>query len=98
AMTALLGDLASRSLLDRTLILCMGEFGRTPKISGDDGRDHHPAAFSAIVAGGGLRGGLVIGQTDEDGEQVVEGKVSVADLFATLATQLGLDPHEMTQA
>lgn len=97
AMSALLGELSARSLLDRTLVVCMGEFGRTPKISGDDGRDHHPAAFSAVVAGGGLRGGIAVGQTDEDGQKVVADKVSVADLFATLATQLGMDPLAMME-
>ncbi|MBK8256297.1 MAG: DUF1501 domain-containing protein [Polyangiaceae bacterium] len=98
AMSALLGDLSQRSLLDRTVVLCLGEFGRTPKISGDDGRDHHPAAFSALIAGGGLRGGIAVGQTDDDGEKVVADKTSVADVFATVASRLGLDPAEMTQA
>jgi hypothetical protein len=98
AMSALLRDLADRSRLDRTLVLWMGEFGRTPRISGDDGRDHHPSAFSAVLAGGGIRGGVVVGQTDEDGEKVVSDKVAVADLFATIASRLGLDPHETTQA
>lgn len=98
AMSALLRDLSDRSLLDRTLIVCMGEFGRTPRISADDGRDHHPGAYSAVLAGGGLRGGVVVGQTDEDGEKVVSEKTSVADLFATIASRLGLDPHETTQA
>jgi hypothetical protein len=98
AMSSLVRDLADRSLLDRTLVLCMGEFGRTPTISGDDGRDHHPAAFSAVFAGGGIRAGQVIGQTDEDGGKVVADKVSMADLFATLASRLGLDPNETVQA
>jgi len=98
AMSGLIRDLAQRSLLDRTLILCMGEFGRTPTISSDDGRDHHPAAFSALLAGGGIRTGQVVGQTDEDGSKVVTDKLSTADLFATLATQLGLDPNESVQA
>ncbi len=98
AMSALLGDLAARSLLDRTLVLCLGEFGRTPRISGDDGRDHHPAAFSAVLAGGGVRGGVAVGTTDEDGQQVVKDKVSIADVFATVATSLGLDPHETFSA
>lgn len=98
AMSALLRDLSDRSLLDRTLVLWMGEFGRTPRISGDDGRDHHPAAFSAVLAGGGIRGGVVVGQTDEDGAKVVSDSTRVADVFATVAARLGLDPHEMTQA
>jgi hypothetical protein len=98
AMSALLRDLSDRSLLDRTLVLCMGEFGRTPRISGEDGRDHHPAAFSAVLAGGGIRGGTVLGQTDEDGAAVVSDKTRVADLFATMASRLGLDPTHMAQA
>jgi hypothetical protein len=98
AMSSLVRDLADRSLLNRTLVLCMGEFGRTPTISSDDGRDHHPAAFSAVLAGGGIRGGRAVGQTDEDGAKVVSDKFSQSDLFATLATQLGLDPGETVQA
>lgn len=98
AMSTLLRDLGEHSLLDKTLVLCMGEFGRTPTISSDDGRDHHPAAFSALLAGGGIRVGQVVGQTDEDGTKVVADKISSADLFATLATQLGLDPNETVQA
>lgn len=98
AMSTLLHELSERSLFDRTLVVCMGEFGRTPRISGDDGRDHHPAAFSALIAGGGLKGGVVVGQTDDDGEKVVSDKIAIADLFATIVQQLGLDPTEMTQA
>jgi len=99
AMSSLIRDLADRKLLDKTLVLCMGEFGRTPTISSsDEGRDHHPAAFSAVLAGGGIRGGQVVGQTDEDGAKVVADKLSQADLFATLASRLGLDPNETVQA
>jgi uncharacterized protein (DUF1501 family) len=98
AMSALLRDLGERNRLDRTLLLCMGEFGRTPQISGEEGRDHHPAAFSAVMAGGGLRGGVVLGQTDEDGAKVVAEPIRVADVMATCAAQLGLDPFETVQA
>jgi Protein of unknown function (DUF1501) len=98
AMSTLLRDLADRSLLQRTLVLCMGEFGRTPSIGSDDGRDHHPAAFSALLAGGGIRVGQAVGQTDDDGMKVVTDKLSTADLFATLASRLGLDPNETVQA
>lgn len=98
ALSGLIRDLAEKSKLDRTLVLCMGEFGRTPNISDDEGRDHHPAAFSGILAGGGIRVGQAVGQTDEDGMKVVSDKHSAADLFATLATQLGLDPNETVQA
>ncbi len=98
ALSALLRDLADRSILDRTLVLCMGEFGRTPKISDEDGRDHHPSAFTALLAGGGVRGGTVVGQTDEDGAQVVSEKLRMADVFATVASRLGLDPLQMAEA
>lgn len=94
AMSALVRDLADRKMLDRTLVVWMGEFGRSPRINGRDGRDHHPAAWSAVLAGGGLRGGLAVGATDADGKKVVDRPVPVADLFATIATAMGLDPLE----
>jgi uncharacterized protein (DUF1501 family) len=70
----------------------MGEFGRTPRINANDGRDHWPAAWSAVLAGGGIRGGIVHGATDDDGAKVVRDATMVPDLLATMATQLGLDP------
>jgi uncharacterized protein (DUF1501 family) len=91
AMASLLRDLEERSLLDRTLVVWMGEFGRTPKISARDGRDHHPAAYTVAFAGGGIRGG-VHGATDETGDRVVSGQVSQADVVATMAKAAGLDP------
>jgi len=94
ALAGLVADLAERKLLDSTLVMCMGEFGRTPRINGDDGRDHHPAAWSAVLAGGGIRGGTVVGATSEDGDKVVTRPVSVPDLMATAATQLGVDPQK----
>jgi Protein of unknown function (DUF1501) len=92
AMAALIKDLDERKLLDSTLVMWMGDFGRTPKINENDGRDHHPGAWSAVLAGGGARGGLVHGATDGDGDKVVDKPTAVADLFATAATLLGLDP------
>jgi uncharacterized protein (DUF1501 family) len=92
ALSALLHDLDQRKMLGRTLIVCLGEFGRTPKINGNEGRDHFPDAWSALLAGGGMRGGYVHGQTNEDGSKVVSGSVTVPNLFATAATQLGLNP------
>jgi hypothetical protein len=92
--SGLLDDLAARHLLDRTLILCLGEFGRTPKINERDGRDHHPAAWSAVLAGGGIRGGVVHGQTDDTGDKVVAQSVAVPDFMATCAVRLGLDPDK----
>jgi hypothetical protein len=92
ALAALLDDLGARSMLSTTLVACMGEFGRTPKINANDGRDHWPEAWSAVLAGGGVRGGIVLGSTDEDGAKVAGPATSVPDLLATMATQLGLDP------
>jgi uncharacterized protein (DUF1501 family) len=92
ALAGLLRDLDQRKMLSRTLVLCLGEFGRTPKINGNEGRDHYPGAWSAVLAGGGIRGGYVHGQTDQDGSKVVSGNVLVPNLFATVATQLGLNP------
>ena len=90
----LLDDLAARQMLDRTLVLCLGEFGRTPKINDRDGRDHHPNAWSAVLAGGGLRTGQVIGQTDAKAEKVVQRPIGMPELFATLAVRIGLNPDQ----
>jgi hypothetical protein len=95
AFSSLIKDLAARKLLDSTLVVCMGEFGRTPKINAQDGRDHYPAAWSAALAGGGIRGGIAYGKTDAEGAKVVENPVTVANLFATLVSQLGMDPAKM---
>jgi uncharacterized protein (DUF1501 family) len=92
ALAALLDDLGARGMLGATLVACMGEFGRTPRINASDGRDHWPQAWSAVLAGGGVRGGGVHGATDEDGANVIGPATSVPDLLATMATQLGLDP------
>jgi uncharacterized protein (DUF1501 family) len=92
AFSALLDDLAARGLLSSTLVACMGEFGRTPRINANDGRDHWPQAWSAALAGGGLRGGVVHGETDDDGANVVGTPTGVPDLLATMATVRGLDP------
>jgi uncharacterized protein (DUF1501 family) len=70
----------------------MGEFGRTPRINGRDGRDHWPGAWSAVLAGGGVRGGQVHGATDDDGAKPAGAPTLVPDLLATMATLLGLDP------
>ena len=90
AMSALLNDLQSRGMLRETLVVLATEFGRTPEINANDGRDHHPAGFSCVLAGGGIRGGVVHGATDERGDKVVEGAVGVPDLNATVAYALGL--------
>jgi uncharacterized protein (DUF1501 family) len=96
AFAALLGDLAGRHLLGSTLVACMGEFGRTPRLNGNDGRDHWPQAWSAVLAGGAIRGGVVRGATDDDGAKVVSAPTTVPDLLATMATLMGLDPGYTT--
>jgi hypothetical protein len=98
AMSALLDDLGERNRLGSTLVACMGEFGRTPKINVNDGRDHWPGAWSAVLAGAGIRGGTVLGATDDDGAKVVGATTGVPDLLATMASLAGLDPAytEMT--
>jgi uncharacterized protein (DUF1501 family) len=94
AMSALISDLEAEGQLGHTLVVCLGEFGRTPTINGNEGRDHFPAAWSLALAGGGVRPGIVYGKTNATGSAVVERPVAVADLFATLATLLGLDPAD----
>ena len=98
AMSGLLEDLQRRGLADSTLVAWMGDFGRTPNINGNDGRDHHPGAWSAVLAGGGIRGGVVHGETDAQGDKVVKDAVTVPNLLATIATTLGLDPGEVAQS
>jgi uncharacterized protein (DUF1501 family) len=92
AFAALLRDLARRDLLSRTLVLCGGEFGRTPKVNVAGGRDHWPNGFSLALAGGGLRVGQVIGETDTEGKKPPANPVSVADLHATILAALGINP------
>jgi hypothetical protein len=88
----LMTDLRSRGLLEHTLIVWMGEFGRTPKINESAGRDHYPNAWSTVLAGGGIRGGQLIGDTGADGEEIKARPVLVPDLLATVIKGLGLDP------
>lgn len=91
-MAQLIADLRSRGMLDDTLVVWMGEFGRTPKINARSGRDHYPRAFNVALAGCGVRGGQVIGETDATGGQVTERPVQVKELFASIYTLLGIDP------
>jgi hypothetical protein len=93
SVTALVADLDARGLLDRTLVVVMGEFGRTPKVNGGAGRDHHGRASSILLAGAGLPGGAVIGRTDATGSAPSERPVTPSDLAATLFTLLGIDPE-----
>jgi uncharacterized protein (DUF1501 family) len=94
---ALVRDLKQRGLLDDTLVIWGGEFGRTPMVQGgSDGRDHHPNAFSMWMAGGGIKAGARIGETDELGFQVAREKVHVHDLHATMLKLLGFDHTRLT--
>jgi hypothetical protein len=92
----LLKELDERNLLESTTILWMGEFGRTPKINGNQGRDHFPNAWSCVLAGGGIAGGQAFGRTSEDGTTVVDGQVGAADVLATLCEALGV-PADASQ-
>lgn len=94
----LMEDLASRGLLESTTILWMGEFGRTPKINNNQGRDHFPNAWTTVLAGGGIAGGQAIGSTSPDGMEVVDQPVGVSDLIATLLTALGIDPMDQNMS
>jgi len=87
----LLEDLSQRGLLDRTLVVWMGEFGRTPRLNPRNGRDHYPRAFSAALAGCGVRGGQVIGETDESGSDVADAPVNERDMFQTIYRALGIN-------
>jgi arylsulfatase A-like enzyme len=99
ATAALLEDLKQRGLLEDTLVIWGGEFGRTPMVEvrgKDPGRDHHPQAFSIWLAGGGIRPGATIGQTDDFGFRAVENPVHVYDIQATILHCLGLDHERLT--
>jgi uncharacterized protein (DUF1501 family) len=92
ALAALIDDLATSGMLDKTLVMVLSEFGRTPRINKDAGRDHHASCFSTLLAGGGLKAGVVIGSSDKDGASPADRPVEVADLHATVCHALGIDP------
>ncbi|MFM7844851.1 MAG: DUF1501 domain-containing protein, partial [Planctomycetota bacterium] len=92
----LLADLKARGMLDDTLIVWGGEFGRTPWSEGGKGRDHHARGFTVWLAGGGVHGGLAYGTTDEFGNQAVEKRMHVHDLHATVLHLMGLDHERLT--
>jgi hypothetical protein len=94
-IAGLLKDLKQRGLLDETLVVWATEFGRTPGGQGSDGRDHHPYGFSAWLAGGGVKGGIAHGATDEIGFHAVENRHYVTDIHATVLHQLGIDPRKL---
>ena len=87
-------ELEEEGLLESTTILWMGEFGRTPNINNNTGRDHFPNAWSCVLGGGGIAGGQAYGATSEDGMEVTDGKVEVGDLISTLCQAVGVDPEK----
>jgi len=95
-IAGLLKDLKSRGLLEDTLVLWGGEFGRTPTAQGPDGRDHNPRGYTMWLAGGGVKRGFVHGATDDYGFRAVEDKVHIHDLHATILALLGLDHKRLT--
>ena len=90
----LVNDLEQRGMLENTLVLAMGEFGRTPWLNEARGRDHYPNAWSMAMAGCGIKQGVVFGATDENGIDVAENPVDQRNLFATIFSALGIDPHQ----
>ena len=95
-IAALLKDLRTRGLLDETLVIWMGEFGRLPIVEGSDGRDHNPHGFTFWMAGGGVKAGHVHGATDEFGYKAIENLVTIADFHATVLHLLGLDNNRLS--
>jgi uncharacterized protein (DUF1501 family) len=93
AFAALLEDLTERGLLEETLLIMMGEFGRTPRFNPSGGRDHWPSCFSVVLAGGGVKGGRLHGASDRIGAYPTSSPVTPQDLMATLYHSLGVDPH-----
>ena len=90
ALGSLIEDLAASGKLEKTMVIMLSEFGRTPRINNNAGRDHHASCFSCFMAGGGIKGGTVYGNSDADGKEVAEKMVKVPDLNATIAYALGL--------
>jgi uncharacterized protein (DUF1501 family) len=95
-VAGLLQDLKRRGLLDETLVIWGGEFGRTPMSEKGDGRDHNPYGFTMWMAGGGVKGGQVLGSTDDIGLHAVEDRLHVHDLHATILHALGIDNMQLT--
>ena len=92
AVATLIADLKDRGLFEKTLIVWVGEFGRTPRVNPRGGRDHWPRNFNALIAGGGIKGGQVIGETSKDGTSITKDPVSVPDLFSTICKSLAVNP------
>lgn len=98
AMGTLVKDLEQRGRLKDTVIVWMGDFGRTPRINQNAGRDHYPRAWSVVVGGGNIKGGIAYGATDKDGTEAVDNKVGILNLYATIYKGLGIDPTPETNA
>jgi uncharacterized protein (DUF1501 family) len=98
ALTALINDLDQRGLLDSTLVMVSSEFGRTPKVNKDAGRDHWPKVFSVLLAGGGVRRGMIYGASDATAAEPDRDPVSPADLATTVYRQLGIDAQRELMA
>ena len=96
--SALMEDLDARGMLDSTLVIWMGEFGRTPTINSVGGRDHFPSAWSAVLSGGGIRGGQIVGKTSDDGMKVQDRPVTESDLLGTICLALGLDSEKQNMS
>lgn len=95
ALSTLIRDLEARGKLDETLIVLATEFGRTPRINQNAGRDHYPKAFSCLLAGGGIKGGIAYGKTDDKGETIIENRVTIQDFNATIAHAMGIDSSQI---
>jgi uncharacterized protein (DUF1501 family) len=89
----LMRDLSSNGLLQETTVVWMGEFGRTPEINANTGRDHFPNAWSCVLAGAGIQGGSIVGKTSDDGMEVTDRPVTAPDLLATMCRAVGVDPE-----
>ena len=94
AIASLISDLAATGKLDRTLVLTLSEFGRSPNINDKAGRDHHPGVFCSLLAGGGIKPGTLIGSSDQDGNKPATRPVTPSDLHATICYALGIDPDK----
>ena len=93
ALASLIGDLAESGMLDKTLVIMLSEFGRTPRINKDAGRDHWASVFSCFMAGGGVKGGTIIGSSDEDGAEAKDQPIKVQDVHASICHALGINPN-----
>lgn len=98
AFAALLTDLQRTGLLDSTLVVLGSEFGRTPNINENSGRDHYPKVYSTVFAGGGVKGGYVYGSSDKDGKEVADKQVTVQDFIATIGAAMGLPVSEVVMS